>query len=253
MSSGHTYVNIGKTHLVKTIVSQIPGSFINIRISDVMSGSIGESSAVVRNAFIQAKKECPSVLFIDEFQALFTSRGKDKRSNDSGSSLLFTLIGCLDDVSTWNSTAGCSYNVTVIAATNEPWAVDDILLRSGRFDKIIFVGPLSRLGRKELLLKLFKNVVEIPVEIDFDAVVKETDGYTGADVNILFQKSCALYCDHVTDVKEVASAMIDPQTLPPFNNCFFNQVLDEMRQSCGEDELLFYLNWGKDFRSKICR
>ena len=70
----------GKTLLVKSIVKKIPGAFINIKLSEVMSGSIGEAAQLIRGYFIRAKTQSPAVIFIDEFQALFSSRKKRKRT-----------------------------------------------------------------------------------------------------------------------------------------------------------------------------
>jgi transitional endoplasmic reticulum ATPase len=252
----------GKTLLVKSIVNQLPGTFINIKISDVLSGSVGESSVVIRDLFQEAKKLSPSVVFIDEFQALFSARRGDKQEAGSGdSSLMFSLIGCLDDIVSWNSTAGPEFIVTIMAATNEPWAVDEILLRSGRFDKIIFVGPMSAVGRKELLMKLVACVEDnIPVaDIDYDGIVQQCDGFTGADIKILFQKACHLYSDRVL-LEKFTPSFHQPSTengttlfssFLYFNNYYFDDVLRNMSGSCSKEELEDYANWGREFQSKI--
>ena len=240
---------------MKSIVTQIPGTFINIKISDVMSGSIGESSSLIRNFFLQAKKESPTVVFIDEFQALFSSRDGDKHSTSGSgdSSLIFTLIGCLDDIVTWNSNAGPEFIVTVMAATNEPWAVDDILLRSGRFDKVIFVGPMSHHGRNELLLNLVRGINTVPVDINLKDIIKKSAGFTGADMNVLFQKSCCLYSDQLlSDIQaNQKTADVKQQYSRPFNNSYFDKVFNNMTSSCSHEELTDYTNWGREFQSKI--
>ena len=238
--------------MVKSIVEKIAGSFINIRISDVMSGSIGESSISIRNYFLQAKKQSPTVVFIDEFQALFSSRDAKKQgpSGSGDNSLIFTLIGCLDDIVSWNSNAGPEFIVTVMAATNEPWAVDEILLRSGRFDKVVFVGPMSASGRRELLLKLMGSIANIPVTVNCDEIIRATNGFTGADVNILFQKSCCLYSDQMV-LHGVWGGNTKAQQYPALSNRHFNEVLESMESSCSLEELKDYTKWGIEFQSKI--
>jgi SpoVK/Ycf46/Vps4 family AAA+-type ATPase len=88
------------------------------------SGYIGEGESVLRAIFIEARRAGPALVFIDELQAAF--------SGDSSSTLTATLSSCLDDTSTWNTACGGHAVVTVIAATNEPWAIHDSFLRAGR-------------------------------------------------------------------------------------------------------------------------
>lgn len=222
-----------------------------------MSGSVGESSILIRNYFLQAKKQSPAVVFIDEFQALFSSRDIEKQntSGSSDDSLIFTLIGCLDDIATWNSNAGPEFIVTVMAATNEPWAVDEILLRSGRFDKVMFVGPMSATSRRQLLLKFVGGIKNVPININFEDVIEKSNGFTGADMNILFQKACCLYSDRKMYSVNDGSRSSDANKLqhqdPIFNNSFFDKVLDSMASSCSPQESTDYTDWGKEFISKI--
>jgi transitional endoplasmic reticulum ATPase len=234
----------GKTMLVKSLVEQAPGTFINIKISDVMSGSIGEASSVIRNLFLEAKKRSPAVIFIDEFQALFTSRDENTRSDSGDSTLIFTLIGCLDDLSSWNSCSGPEFIVTVMAATNEPWAVDEILLRTGRFDKVVFVGPMSPRSRGEILKRLMVGIENaIPMDINENNVISKTERFTGADMNILFRKACSYYSDR--------NWITDASSVPVFNNTYFDRVLNEMESSCSIEEFAEYVKWGREFQSKI--
>ena len=131
--------------------------FILIQSIPLTRGHIGEGEKAVVELFRTARRVAPSIVFIDEFQAVFTARagrsvGGDGDSDSGvGSSLSSTLAGCIDDIALYNEHAGVESMVTVIAATNEPWAVDSGFLRPGRLDKVIFVGTLEESARRTWL------------------------------------------------------------------------------------------------------
>ena len=115
-----------------------------------MRGEIGSGERRVRELFAEAKRSSLSIIFIDEFQAVFTSREEGVASaSDVGATLTATLSGCFDDLSIWNRYSGLESLVTVIASTNEPWTLDRSFLRPQRLERCLFVGPLSAEGRVE--------------------------------------------------------------------------------------------------------
>jgi len=183
--------------LPRTLAEELGCSLVNLRISDVVRGEIGTSEKRVAQLFQEAKRCAPSVLFIDEFQALFTSRSGDG-GDSSGSSLTVTLSGCFDDLNVWNRHAGAESLVTVIASTNEPWAVDPGFLRPGRLDKCVFVGPLDAPGRLEFLTKRLPCVASLEennrpeLEQEHALVLARaaaaTAGFTGADLTLLLAR-----------------------------------------------------------------
>lgn len=144
----------GKTLLAKG-VSQLmsasgtgekTGSFFSIRASDIVSSEIGKSEKMLSSMFETARQRGPSVIFIDEFQALFTSRDNQNGVGKGGSSrLASTLLSLMDDVTKWrdanttlDQTTGTfvTNRVVILAATNTPWMVDRAFLRAGRFDRV---------------------------------------------------------------------------------------------------------------------
>jgi AAA family ATPase len=144
-----------------------------LRLVDVVRGHVGAGEQAILAAFQEAKRLAPTILFIDEFQAIFVSRGGSGGSGGSDDkSLSSMLAGCFDDVALWNANAGSGATVTVIAATNEPWAVDAGVLRPGRFDRCHLVGVLSDQERRHIL----GNAL---------AADPRTKGYTGADAERL--------------------------------------------------------------------
>jgi len=179
-------------------------SFFNIRLPDVIKSQVGVGERQLRAIMESARQAAPSIVFIDEFQAMFTTR-KDERSGGSsseiGSSLSSALAGCFDDILIWNSHAGAESMVTVLAATNEPWAVDRGFLRPGRFGSTMYIGPLDTAGRSELLMRLLSQVVAentaIPIDMEesaaekelVESIVAQTDGATGAEIEFLVRQS----------------------------------------------------------------
>lgn len=170
----------GKTLLVRRLLQLHAGyRFIELRLVDVIRGEVGAGEKAVVAAFAEAKRVAPALLFIDEFQALFVSRADD--SQDRGfQSLSSALAGCFDDLCVWNGHAGSGSLVTVVAATNEPWSVDRGFLRPGRFDRLIYVGPLQ----PEERCAFFAQAVALE-ETAIEALVASTEGYSGADLELV--------------------------------------------------------------------
>ena len=124
------------------------GSFISLKASDIVCSEVGKSEKLLSSTFEIARMRCPSVIFIDEFQALFTSRDNENGTGSKGSGrLASTLLTLMDDVTKWRDANASVAHVTsthlvgksrvvVLAATNTPWMVDRAFLRSGRFDRV---------------------------------------------------------------------------------------------------------------------
>jgi len=134
-------VGTGKIMMPRELASQRGCSIVNISLTDAVRGEIGSGERRVRELFAEAKRSAPSIIFIDEFQAVFTSREEGVASaSDVGATLTATLSGCFDDLSIWNRYSGLESLVTVIASTNEPWAIDRSFLRPQRLERRLFVG-----------------------------------------------------------------------------------------------------------------
>jgi SpoVK/Ycf46/Vps4 family AAA+-type ATPase len=165
-----------------------------MRLSEVVRGEVGTSERRVRSLFQEAKQAAPSIVFIDEFQALFTSRGRsegaDGGKSEVGSTLSAALAGCFDDLASWNRNAGPESMVTVVAATNEPWAVDSGFLRPGRLGKCLLVGPLDVSGRAAYV----RNSLGAGPAVNAiaETVAQRTEGYSGADLTLLCARAAQI-------------------------------------------------------------
>ena len=190
-----------------------------------MRGYIGEGEGALRSSFQEAKRLAPSILFIDEFQAAFSAQGQGGRST-----LSTTLASCLDDLCLWNTHAGVNALVTVMAATNEPWAISSSFLRAGRLEKTLFVGPLDGGGRQSMFRDYFSRNEDFK-ESKVEALIKGSEGYTGADMDLLFRKA-----DNLLFTRSSGSVDVVINSL--------SDVMERsMRASVGADELNTYERW----------
>ena len=200
----------GKTLLAKAVAmslrsngskkreSDTSGSFISLKASDIVRPEVGNSEKLIVSAFSVARSNAPSVVFIDEFQALFGDRG--------GSSIVLgqlasTLLQCMDDVAKWSfedksNTSSPNGRIVVLAATNTPWMVDKAFLRPGRFDRAVHVG-LPNIDDREDILRVHTNRMKIgSSEGDIcKSLAKLCIGFSGADLASLC-KAAAVRCLH---------------------------------------------------------
>jgi SpoVK/Ycf46/Vps4 family AAA+-type ATPase len=145
-------------------------------------GEIGSGERRVRELFAEAKRSSLSIIFIDEFHAVFTSREEGVViASDVGATLTATLSGCFDDLSIWNRYSGLESLVTVIASTNEPWTLDRSFLRSQRLERCLFVEPLSAEGRVEFFTAHAAGHDELSGR-QISSLVSRTEMFTGADL-----------------------------------------------------------------------
>ncbi len=140
----------GKTLLAKAVANESSANFISIRGPQLISKWLGDSEKAVRDIFKKARQVAPSILFLDELDAIAPIRGMDIGSKAS-ERVVNQLLTELDGIETLK-------NVVVIAATNRPEIVDPALIRSGRFDRLVFVGPPGREGRIEIFNIHLKNL-----------------------------------------------------------------------------------------------
>lgn len=165
----------GKTYLAKATAGQINARFIDVGLNDILDMWIGNSEKNLHGVFELARANNPSVLFIDEIDALGASRSDMKQS--SGRHLINQFLQELDGVSSDND------GILVLGATNTPWNLDPAFRRPGRFDRIIFVPPPDESTRDAILrLKLKSKPVG---SIDYGQIAAKTNHYSGADIDAI--------------------------------------------------------------------
>ena len=166
----------GKTMLAKAVATESEANFISVKGPEFLNKYVGESEKAVRETFRKARQASPCVVFMDEIDSIAPKRGGGDDSQVS-ERVVSQMLTELDGLEPMN-------NVVVIAATNRPDIIDPALLRPGRFDKSILVGPPDEASRKSILAIQLKNK---PVEesVDLGEIAKMTDGCTGADLNAI--------------------------------------------------------------------
>jgi SpoVK/Ycf46/Vps4 family AAA+-type ATPase len=184
----------GKTFIVKHIHSLFNCRVLNVHISELIRGTIGTGERALKALFQQAKQIAPCIIFFDEFQSIFTNRSNDQGSsgsnkNEVGQTLSSTLSGCFDDLMIWNKFSGENSSVTVIAATNEPWSVDRGFLRSGRFEKLVFIGPAESHSRRVYWQHKYYSWPTKHIEW----LVNNTENFTGADITLLERRAWQIH------------------------------------------------------------
>ena len=161
----------GKTYIAKATAGEIKAMFLSIRIDDILDMWLGQSEKKIHGMFQAAREVSPTVLFIDEVDALGVDRMK---ITTAASSLVNQLLVEMDGIQSNNE------KLMVVGATNTPWQIDPAFRRPGRFDKIIFVPPPDELARAEIFKIHLKN--KPLISIDYLELAKITKGFSGADI-----------------------------------------------------------------------
>ncbi len=166
----------GKTLLARAVAGEAHCPFFSISGSDFIEVFVGVGASRVRDLFAQARSHAPSIIFIDEIDAVGRHRGSGLGGgNDEREQTLNQLLTEMDGF----QTSGGS--VIVLAATNRPDVLDKALLRPGRFDKRVEV-PYPDLKSREEILKLHAKSVKIDPEVDLEKIARGTPGFSGADL-----------------------------------------------------------------------
>ncbi|WP_411895961.1 ATP-dependent zinc metalloprotease FtsH [Winogradskyella sp. A2] len=166
----------GKTLLAKAVAGEAQVPFFSLSGSDFVEMFVGVGASRVRDLFKQAKEKSPSIIFIDEIDAIGRARGKSNfsGSNDERENTLNQLLTEMDGF-------GTNTNVIVLAATNRADVLDSALMRAGRFDRQIYVDLPDVRERKEIFEVHLRPLVKDD-SLDIDFLAKQTPGFSGADI-----------------------------------------------------------------------
>ena len=168
----------GKTLLAKAVANETNATFIKIVASEFVKKYIGEGARMVREVFELAKEKAPSIIFIDEIDAVAAKRLKSSTSGDR--EVQRTLMQLLAELDGFESRG----DIGIIGATNRPDILDPALLRPGRFDRFIEVPLPNEDGRKEIL-KIHTSKMSLSEEADIDLLSTLTEGVSGADLKAI--------------------------------------------------------------------
>ena len=168
----------GKTLLAKAVANRTDATFIRVVGSELVQKYIGDGAKLVRDIFEMARKKAPSIIFIDELDAIATIRLNDTSGADR--EVQRTLMQLLSEMDGFDSRG----DVRIIAATNRPDALDPAILRPGRFDRVVEV-PMPDIEAREHIIKIHIENMTISNDIDFGKLAKLTDGSSGADLKAI--------------------------------------------------------------------
>ncbi len=172
----------GKTYLAKAVAGEAGVPFFSISGSDFVEMFVGVGASRVRDLFEQAKKNAPSIVFIDEIDAVGRQRGTGLGGgHDEREQTLNQLLVEMDGF-------GVNYGVIVIAATNRADVLDPALLRPGRFDRQVVVGRPDVKGREEVL-KVHSKTKPLGEDVDLHTIAQTTAGFTPADLENLLNEA----------------------------------------------------------------
>jgi len=219
----------GKTLLAKAVATESSANFISIRGPQLLSKWVGESEKAIRELFKKARQVSPSIIFLDELDAIAPIRGTEFGSKTS-ERVINQLLTELDGIEVLKS-------VVVIAATNRPEIIDPALIRSGRFDRLVFIGPPGKAGRVSIFNIHLKNLKEkhLSVDVNIDELADFTENYVGSDIESLCREAVmlALRENFETDIVEMRH---------------FNEALKKVRPALAEDMVEYYQKLQEQFK-----
>jgi len=169
----------GKTLLARAVANESEANFLSINGPEIMSKFYGESEARLREMFQQAQQNAPSIIFIDELDAIAPKR--EEVTGEVERRVVAQLLALMDGLTGRG-------NVIVIGATNRPGALDPALRRPGRFDREIEIGVPDKQGRYEIL-QIHTRGMPLAKDVDLKKLSEMTHGYTGADLSALTRET----------------------------------------------------------------
>ncbi len=224
----------GKTLLAKAVATESQANFIAIKGPEILSMWVGESEKKIREIFRKAKQVAPCIIFFDEMDSLAPRRGSAGSSShvmENIVSQILVEISGLEEL----------HNITVIAATNRPDIMDPALLRPGRFERLIFVGPPDEKAVEEIL-KIYTQKMPISKDVDIKSLAKKLQGYTGADLEALCReagltalredmKTKSVAMKHFEAALEKVRPTIDPKTVE-----YYKKAGEKLRKGKTEEK-----------------
>lgn len=228
----------GKTLLAAATSNGLAATFFNVKVSDLVSKYFGESSRLISALFAEARARAPSVIFLDEFDALSPQRG----SGESGAErrIIATLLAELDGMAGKSDPA----YVLTIAATNTPWDIDGAMI--SRFEKMIHI-PLPDEEARRRILEL--NLKGHALETSLDGLVGRTAGYSGRDLARLCREAVT---HMIEDANAQLTATVDGGAealaayevrVRPLNRDDFRIALERVLPTTSAEEAARYTRW----------
>lgn len=218
----------GKTLLAKVIATESEANFITIKGPELLSKYVGESERHIRDVFRRARQAAPCIIFFDEIDSLVPKRGSANNGNQVTERVVSTLLTEIDGMMEMK-------DIVVIGATNRPDIIDSAILRPGRFDRRIYIGPPN----DEARIKIFEvHTRNMPLadDVNIEKLAAQSDGYSGADIEAVCREAGihALRADRKAETITEAN---------------FATALDKVRGSMTSDLIGWYRDIQNQFES----
>ncbi|HEX9709684.1 MAG TPA: CDC48 family AAA ATPase [Candidatus Thermoplasmatota archaeon] len=221
----------GKTLLAKAVATESEANFISIKGPEVLSKWVGESEKAVREIFKKAKQSAPCIVFLDEIDAIAPRRGLSSDSMVT-ERVVNQLLTSIDGIETM-------HDVIVIAATNRPDILDPGLLRSGRFDRLLYIPPPDPEERLRIL-QVHTREVPLGDDINLEELARMLDGYVGADIEGLIREAAMIALREDSEKAKVLRRHI-------------NQAIEVVRPSADEETVKYYRAVSKSLEGRLAK
>ncbi len=206
----------GKTLIARAIATESGANFISIKGPEVFSKWVGESERAIREVFRKARMAAPAIVFIDEIDSIAPRRGFGYSDSGVTERVVSQLLTEMDGLIAME-------NIVVLAATNKPEILDSALMRPGRFDRLIYIPPPDENTRLQILKVHTRNM---PLNnVNLGEIAKNTDGYSGADLEALCREAAMNALRRDSEKIEVKD---------------FNEALKRLKPSIRKEELRKY-------------
>jgi len=222
----------GKTMLAKAVANESEANFITVKGSALLSKWYGESEKRVEEIFRKARQVAPSIIFLDELDALVPIRGGAMGEPHATERIVNQLLNEMDGLEEL-------HGVVVIGATNRPDIIDPALLRPGRFDELI-LAPVPDQESRRKIFEVHLKKAPLADDIDIDELIGQTDQYTGADIAAVVRKAGRLALREDMEAKKISQK-------------HFLAALQEIGPSVTPDTMKYYSLMGKELRKRASR
>ncbi|XP_022757064.1 calmodulin-interacting protein 111 isoform X3 [Durio zibethinus] len=184
-----------KTLMARAVASEAGLNFLAVKGPELFSKWVGESEKAVRSLFAKARANAPSIIFFDEIDSLAIIRGRDSDGISVSDRVMSQLLVELDGLHQ-------RVDVTVIAATNRPDKIDTALLRPGRFDRLLYVGPPNENDREDIF-RIHLRKIPCSSDVSLKELAYLTEGCTGADISLICREAAVTALEESLDAEAV--------------------------------------------------
>ncbi len=213
----------GKTMIARAVATESNANFITVKGPEIFSKWVGVSEKAVREIFKKARQVAPCIVFLDEIDSIAALRG-DGAESQVAYKVVSQILTSMDGLEAMEG-------VVVIGATNRPDIIDTAIMRSGRFDRFFLITAPDDVARKEIL-KIHTR--DMPIKgVDLDMLVKQTNHFSGADIESLCREAAMLALREKIDAAAVTTS-------------HFKMAKKKVRPTCGPDVVQAYQNYYKE-------